>query len=415
MHGRIPSVSQKPNSLTQPADEDVLLGQLLDFFYRRWELIAITALAVAALAFAVVMTLTPRYTATAQILLEQRKEKLFGADSIVPEFNLDTGNVDSQISVIQSLTLLKRVVEKYKLTEDPEFGVDDPPSLYVVMKQMIFGAKLKDEAAETLAANAPGYVEPHILKSIKRLERDLAVTRVGRTYVISIGVTSKDPMKAVKLANAVADAYVVDRLDARYDAAKRASTWMAERLEGLRDLVRMSEEAVAKFRQENNLTISSEGKVAVSEQQLSDLNARMVAARADSAEKHAKLDQAQKVKNAGGSLQNIPDVVRSNVISELRKQESEVTRKEADAAARYSDAHPTVVNARAERRDIERSISAEVGRIIANLKNDFDVAKAREASLQASLDALTGKDGGDGSVGVKLRELERTNLANKSE
>ena len=237
---------------------------------------------------------------------------------------------------------------------------------------------------------------------------------MARTYVLSISVTSEDPIKAMRLANAVADAYVVDRLDARYDAAKRASTWLTERIEGLKDQVRRSEEAVAKFREENKLTVSSEGTVAVSEQQLSELNGKLITARSEMAEKRAKFEQAQQVKEGNGNLQAIPDVVRSSVISDLRKQEAEVKRKEADLVARYSDAHPTVVNARAERRDIEQSISNEVNRIIVNLKNDYDVAKAREQSLQGSIDSLTGRGGTDGSVGVKLRELERVNSANKT-
>src|SRR5690606_37295428 len=53
-------------------------------------------------------------------------------------------------------------------------------------------------------------------------------------------------------------------------------------------------------------------------------------------------------------------------------------------------------------------------RIIANMKNDFEVAKAREESLQLSLDRMTGQEGGDSDVGVRLRELERVNAANKT-
>jgi exopolysaccharide transport family protein len=409
MHGRIPLSAQGDETpVVSTADDAIDLRQILNFLQRRWKLIATTALLVTALAFVVTIALTPRYTATAQVLLEPKKDGIFGADSILPELNLDSGNVDSQISVIQSISLLRRVVEKYKLTQDPEFGLEKP-GLLAVIKGMIFPAQPTPEPAA-----GADQVPPAVLVAIESFGKALAVNRVARTYVISIAVTSEDPVKAMTLANAVADAYVVDRLDARYEAAKRASAWLTERMEGLRDQVRQSEEAVAKFRKENNLTTTSEGKIAVSEQQLAELNAKLVAARSDTAEKRAKFEQAQQVKEGGGNLQAIPDVVRSVVISDLRKQEAEVTRKEADLIARYSEAHPQLVNARAERRDIERNIAAEVGRIIANLKNDYDVALAREQSLQTSLNALTGQDGGDGSIGVKLRELERVNAANKT-
>ena len=388
------------------------LRQLQDFFWRRWKLILAAAAAVMALAFLVLLTIAPRYTATAQVLLEPRKEKVFGADNILPELNLDSGNIDSQLAVIQSINMLRRVVEKEKLTADAEFGQAPPAGLL----SLLLGLFASGDAQQTALAKPDDAIPPYVLRSIGRLRNALEVTRVNRTYILSISVTSADPAKATRLANAVADAYVVDQLDARYDAAKRASTWLADRMEGLQDQLRQSEQAVAAFRKEHNLqaTGSGDNKITISDQQLSDLNGKLIAARADVAERRAKYEQAVNVTTHGGNLQAIPDVVRSNVISSLRTQQAEVARKEADLSAHYGDQHPLVINTRAERRDIERSISAEVQRILVNLKNDYDVAKSREDSLQASLYEVTGQTGQDNGVAVRLRELERLNTANKT-
>src|SRR5665811_2281907 len=89
-------------------------------------------------------------------------------------------------------------------------------------------------------------------------------------------------------------------------------------------------------------------------------------------------------------------------------------RKIAELASRYNNDHPLVVRARAELRDVNNSIAAETGRIITNLKNEYDVAKAREDSMQKSLDQISGASGLDNSVGIRLRELERANAANKT-
>ena len=113
-------------------------------------------------------------------------------------------------------------------------------------------------------------------------------------------------------------------------------------------------------------------------------------------------------------MQAIPDVIHSGVISSLRVQQADVARKEADLSAHYGDQHPLVINTRAERRDLERSISAEVQRILVTLKNDYDVAKSSEELLQASLDQATGRTGQDNGVAVRLRQLERVNTANKT-
>ena len=372
-------------------------------------LILATAAVVAAIAFVVVLAITPRYTATAQVLLDPHKEKVFGAESIIPEFSLDSGNVDSQISVIRSINLLRRVVEKTNLIRDPEFGLPAAPGLFNLFKSWSSSGDEKPAAASSDA------IPPDVLRSIGRLREALEVQRVQRTYVISVAVTSEDAVKAAFLANAIADAYVVDQLNARYDAAKRASVWLAERMESMRAEVRQSEEAVANFRRTHNLlTTNSETKLTITEQQLSELNAKLVSARAETAEKRAKYQQAQQIQDQRGNLQAIPDVVRSTVVSQLRAQQSQAASRTAELVARYSDNHPLVINSRAELRDVERSIAAEVARIITNLKNDYDVAKAREDSLQKSIVQMSGADGIDNEISIQLRELERANTANKT-
>ena len=105
MHERLRIADLAGQVVAPAADPDAIdLRHVQDFFWRRWKLILATAGVVAAIALIVVLALTPRYTATAQVLLEPKKEKLFGADSIIPELSLDSGNVDSQISVIRPLS-----------------------------------------------------------------------------------------------------------------------------------------------------------------------------------------------------------------------------------------------------------------------------------------------------------------------
>jgi exopolysaccharide transport family protein len=388
------------------------LRHLQDFLWRRWKLIAATAIAVMAVTFVVLLTITPRYTATVQLILDPKKSQVFGAEAILPELNLDSGNVDSQISVIQSTNLLRHVVEKQKLTQDPEFGQRAAPGLF----GLLTGWFSPDNSAVPAAAPKDDEaIPPDILRAITHLKQNLDVQRVNRTYVISVAVTSEDPVKAARLANAVAEVYVVDQLEARYEAARSASTWLAERIETLGDQVRQSEEAVAKFRRDNNLvSASGESKVTIGDQQLSELSEKLVTARAETAAEKSKFDQATQIQASGGDIQAIPDVVRSVAITNLRQQEAEISAKEADLVSRYSDSHPLVINARAQKRDIERSISAEVARIISNLKNDYEAAKARQDSLEASLKQASGASSLDSDVGVRLRELERTNAANKA-
>jgi succinoglycan biosynthesis transport protein ExoP len=389
------------------------LREVQDFFWRRWKNILAVTAGVVVLAYLVLLMTTPRYTATAQVFLQPRKEKILGADQIVSELNLETSNVDSQVTVIQSTNLLRRVVEAEKLADDSEFGKSELGLFSLISDVFTF---FDSGATEPKDAESKGNEDlpPNVVRAVKNLRDALEVQRVNRTYVLAISVTSKDRVKAMRLTNAVANAFVVDQVEARYEAAKHASVWLSQRIEELREQVRRSEEEVATFRRQNNLVAtSSEGKQTITEQQLSELNEKLIIARADTAERRAKYEQAKKVVAQGGDVQGIPDAVRSDTISKLRDQQAAIATKEADLAARYGARNPVLINARAERRDIERSITAEIQRILLNLKNDYEVAEAREKSLELSLDQATGRTGVDNNVGVRLRELERINAANK--
>ena len=147
-----------------------------------------------------------------------------------------------------------------------------------------------------------------ILDGINRLRGALAVSRSGEAQVLNISITWEDPVRAAQLANAVADAYVVDQLDARLESAKRASGWLSDRLIELRRQLRDSEEAVAKFRKEHGLTRSGP-TVALNDQQLADLNSKLIAARTDAAEKKARVDFLADLAAGKKTLNSLPDSI----------------------------------------------------------------------------------------------------------
>ena len=127
-----------------------------------------------------------------------------------------------------------------------------------------------------------------IRNGIDSVRGALAISH-GAGQILDISITWDDPVRAAQLANAVADAYVVDQLDARLELAKRASSWLSDRLVELRQQLRDSEDAVTKFRKEHGLARSGP-TVALNEQQLGDLNGKLITARTDAAEKKARVD-----------------------------------------------------------------------------------------------------------------------------
>lgn len=365
----MPSPTDNPIMTRQLMPLDV--REILDFLVRRWKLVC----AIAAITFAVFLVaaykIPPSYTAAAEILLDAPNDYVTPQDYSKSDFSDNSTFIESQIAVLRSTSLLQKVVDGEKLMEDPNIG---PAAL-----DWLRGAQ--------------------------------GVSRVGLADVIELSVTSYDPDKSASLANAIAQAYVVDRVKSRYEGAKKASTWLSERAAYLREELSRSEQAVQKFRIDHNLLSTQSGSL--TDQQLSELNVALINARAELSEKKTKYQLVDKLLSGGGDIQTIPDVLQSVVVSALRAQQSVVARRETDLLLKYGERHPDVVAAQAERRDIEGQISAEVQRLIGNLKNEVDAAEAREASLSRALASVSDKSEVEGQVGVQLRDLQRIADANK--
>ena len=178
--------------------------------------------------------------------------------------------IDNQLAILRSDSLLRRVVLK-------ERSAFPQPTAR------------ESQSADVAKESSASVDDQSIRDGINGLRGALMISRSGQAQVLNISVTWNDPVRAAQLANAVADAYVVDQLDARLELAKRASGWLSDRLVELRSQLGDSEEAVAKFREAHGLTRSGP-TVALNDQQLSDLNTKLIAARTDAAEKKARVD-----------------------------------------------------------------------------------------------------------------------------
>jgi polysaccharide biosynthesis transport protein len=398
LHQRLPSA--RTTFGQDEVERGFDLWEIVNFCWREWKFIAVVFITVLVIGTVYTLHQIPLYTATSQVLLDPRKEKVAGTQEILSNDFLDSAMIDSQMAIIQSTVFLRRVVEKEHLVSDPEFGsgLPDEPSQ----------GRAKDDQP----------IPPDVARSIEALKGAVSVkggaqAQYALSYLLFISVTSIDPARAARLANAVADAFIVDKLDARFEAAKRASAWLSDRLAELKNQLRDSEEAVARFRVEHGL-IQSGGNVTLNQQQLSELNAKLVTARTDAAEKKARVDLLASIEAKGGNAQSLPDIEKSGAMASLRDQEAKISQQEVELLTRYGNTHPLVVNVRAQRRDIERAIAAETQRVVTSVKNEYELAKARVASLQRSLQEVSGQTSIDDATAVHLRELERTAAVNKS-
>ncbi len=347
-----------------------------------------------ALALAVVyVALAPReYTAVTQILIDPSDLRAVGTDTQPAQAN-DAAllQVDSQVSVLTSDAVLRRVVASEGLDHDPEF-VRGPSLLGVLLGRN----------------DLPG---GRSLAALNELKRRVKVNRDERTYVIEVDVTSRDPNKAVSIANAIAQAYLAEQTQVRADAARQVSQSLTSRLKELKDSVREAEDKVEAYKQRNNLLAAS-GQL-VTDQQLTDMDNQLSAAHARTADAKARLEQVEAVQRSKDENGAFPAALQSPTITALRGQYAEVMRREAEQTASLGALHPAVIDIQAQAERLRRMIDAEIDRAAVAARTEYESAKSSEQMLAANFATLKQTAMGNGEAMVGLRELERDAQASR--
>ncbi len=356
--------------------------------------ITILLATLAGLALAVVyVALAPReYTAVTQILIDPSDLRAVGTETQPAQAN-DAAllQVESQVSVLTSDAVLRRVVASEGLDRDPEF-VRGPSFLSVLSGRN----------------DLPG---GRSLAALNELKRRVKVKRDERTYVVAINVTSRDPNKAVRIANAIAQAYLAEQTQARADSARQVSQSLTSHLKELKDSVREAEDKVEDYKQRNNL-LAANGQL-VTDQQLTDMDNQLSAAHVRTADAKARLEQVEQVQRSKDENGAFPAALQSPTITALRSQYAEVMRREAEQTASLGALHPAVIDIQAQAERLRRMIEAEIDRAAIAARTEYESAKSSEQMLAANFATLKQTAMGNGEAMVGLRELERDAQASR--
>lgn len=398
--------------------DEIDLAQLLRTLWRRKALILSTAVLLTVLAALVIFQITPRYTAAAQVMLETRRSQVTDIESVISGITPEMATLLGEVEVIQSASLVGRVVDKLNLTTDPEFnGSLRPEPWYAEW------LKLETYLPEDVLRMLGLYREQPMLlpeeqtaqtraRVVAAVQSALSVGPVGRSLVIRIDFKSPEPRKAALIANTISDEYIVDQLEAKFEATRRATSWLNERLTSLREQVRSAEDAVEHYRRSVAEQLGQGSDL--TNQQLSELNSALIEAQTQRAEADARLEQVTELLASEGDLNSAAEVLNSPLISRLREQESQVLRRVSELETRYGERHPEMVKARSERNDLQNSIEGEVRKIAQSLRNEVQVARARVGTLQANLDRLESRGQAQNQAEIRLRELQREAEANRA-
>lgn len=368
-------------------------ADLLRVIETRRGLILKVLLATVVLAVVVALMLPTVWSSTAQVMLDSRKNNITDMSAVLSQTPSDPASVQNQIQIITSRALAARVAEQLDLIHDPEFNpAAAPPGL---------GAMLNPRNWFSTATPSLEQQQDAVLDA---LQKHVSADAIGLSTTFNITAKSRDPQKAARIANALARAYVGDQVDSKVQAAQNTVQWLGNRVNNLAEQLQLQDAAIQRYKAQHGLNDSGPGNSLV-DQQMSGINAQIVQARSDLAEKQAQYDRITALERSGNAAEAV-SVLSSPLITQLREQESTLNQQESDLATKYGPLHPKMQAVEAQKRELTGKIAQEITRIAGGASNDVLVAKAHLDSLTNSLNGTERLASGQNMARVELAAME---------
>jgi polysaccharide biosynthesis transport protein len=386
-------VTYETAAASESGDLDLqAMGQALA--RKRGWIIVPTVLA-AVLSVTAVNMVTPRYKSEARILIDGRENVFLRPNGERNEERnaLDPEAVTSQVQLLLSRDLAREIIKKNKLAERPEF---DP-----VLQGL---SPLKSVLALVGIGRDPFSLTPEERVLDAYYDRFTAYA-VDKSRVIVIEFQSRDPELAARVANSIADGYLVLQQGARQDQAKSASQWLSGEIESLRKKVADAESRAEDFRSKSSLFVGT-NNTTLSNQQMGELNTQLNNARALKSDAESKARLIREMLQSGKSIE-ASEVLNSELIRRLSEQRVTLRGQLAEQSSTLLDGHPRIKELKAQLADLDRQLREEASKISRSLDNDARIASGRVEGLSASLEQLKKQASSTNGQDVQLRALER--------
>jgi len=405
-----------------------LLEYVQIIWFRRKLIIAITLFA-ALLGFVHVNQLKNIYTAQSSLILGLPRPQVVNIEQVLtPNFHRDAA--DSEIEILRSRILAEKVIERLNLLNQAEFN----PALrkpekgffnflkYLKPRNWI-PADWKRAAREAISGEVE-LVSQVELTDEERANRlmasavngflgKLSLTRIEYTNIITISFRSLSPQLAAHIANELPEAYIDNLMQAKLDATRKATEWLARQLEEQKQKVAESERAVEIYREQHNLAPNSGAGLLAD--QVSELNSQLIVARAQRIDLKTRLEQVNNLlENDNQGIEFAVEMLASPLVPQLYRREAEAMNRAAEMSLELGPKHPRMLQVNAEITDIRERMRAEIESIQRGLANELGLARAKAQNIEKSLRTTEADAGSQNREAIQLRALEREARANSA-
>ncbi len=349
----------------------------------KWRILLL-ALAVTMLTTLVVFSLTPRYQATATLMIEAEQAKVLSIEEV---YGLDSSRSEyflTQFEILKSQRLAERVIKRLGLAAHPEF---DP-----AQKQSLIALDLKEwlpflPQEEPLSEEEQQALNFQLV--VEQFMEQLTISPIRKTQLVKISFESESAALSAEVANTLAEEFIDSHLEAKLELTQQAATWLNQRLEGLRNKLEESERRLQSFQEAEDL-VDVAGVRGLAAQELNEITAQLLETRKKLQQVESIYSQVKARRSDIAALRNLPEVLNHNVIQDIKKAEVEASRKYSELSQRYGPKHPKMIAAQDELRAVRTNLDAEIQNLVGGIENEYRAVRANERSLERALTRAKG-------------------------
>lgn len=360
---------------------------------RKWTIITIFAIIVVTVTIHT-LTATPIYEAKTRLIIDKENPNVVSIQEVMAVDASGTDYYQTQYKIIESRTVAREVIRRLQLGESEEFFPkpknDFISSLKRTIQETISYWKssvislLKTEKVDVISDASEEY-EPDSSLVSSFIGR-IGVNPIRNSRLVDVSFMAGDPVLAAKTANTLASAYIEQNLETKLTAVKDAVNWLNKRIEEERKRVEKAELALLRYKERHSIVTDFSSDVEkITAQKLAQLNAQVVEAELKRVEAETRYKQATALVGSPDMLDSIPEVLNNELIRQIKTMEVELYKRMSELSKKYGQKHPQMVAITSEIKTLQKRKTQEVNSVINSLRNEYEVALARENSLKAAL------------------------------
>jgi len=357
---------------------------------RRWTMLSVFSIIFVSV-FIYTLTATPIYQSTVRLVIEKENPNVVSIQEVMSVDASSTDYYITQYKIIESRTIAREVIKRLHLDESEEFNPKPQKTFFSNIKQSI--KRIKESIQNTIMSLFRTGKQDNQLEDVDS-DAQLVSAFLGRINVspirnsrlVDLQFMARDPKLAALAVNTLADVYIEKKLEIKLKAVKNAVLWLHERVDDERQKVEIAERKLLEYKEKKGIfTDFSSDVEKITAQKLAKLNAQVIDAEAHRVEAETRYKQALALKKNPDMLDSIPEVLSNELIREIKQMEVNLYKRISELSKKYGKNHPKMIAVQSEIDSLNERKLKEIQRVINSLRNEYQVALAKEKTLLQAL------------------------------